>query len=57
MTEPTEPLQFIANLADRQHSLMMSGRGERCLIELETFGLDAAVALVGMAQFTGGSLL
>lgn len=32
---------------------MMSGRGDRCLVELEAFGVEASIALVGMAQFAG----
>lgn len=47
-----EALTFIANLCDRQSALMLSGSGERCLIELEAFGVNAAIALVGMAKFT-----
>jgi hypothetical protein len=53
-----DKLQFIANLTDRQHSLMLNGKGDRVLIELEAFGFtNAAVALVGMAKFTGRSFL
>lgn len=48
-----ETLRFTANLANRQTSLMMSGDGQRLLIELEVFNLDAAIALVGMTKFAG----
>lgn len=53
--EPSEPdrLEFIANLCDRQSALMLSGRGDRCLIELEAFDIHAALAHVGMAKFAG----
>lgn len=47
-----ESLTFIANLCDRQSALMLSGSGDRCLIELEAFGVNATIALVGMAKFT-----
>ncbi len=50
-------LQFIANLTQRQSSLMLSGQGDRCLIELEAFQVNAALALVGMVNFTGRSFL
>lgn len=57
MTEPLAPLQFVANLADRQSALILSGRGERLLVELEAFHLNAAIALVGLAQYTGVEFL
>jgi hypothetical protein len=34
---------------------MLSGRGDRCLVELEAFQLDATMAHVGMAAFAGRS--
>ncbi len=51
----TKALIFLANLCDRQSALMMSGRGDRCIVNLESFGVDAAIAHVGMAQFAGRS--
>lgn len=57
MTEPTKPLQFIANIANRQAAIMTDGEGNRCLITLETFQIWAAVAHVGMMQFSGRQFL
>jgi len=44
-------LTFQAQLCQRQSALMLSGQGDRCLIELEAFGVDALLAHVGMAKF------
>lgn len=49
----SDRLEFIANLCDRQSALMLSGKGDRCLVELEAFGLNATLAHVGMAKFAG----
>lgn len=32
---------------------MLSGKGDRCLIEIEAFGVNAALAHIGMAAFAG----
>lgn len=49
----SDRLEFVANLCDRQSALMLSGKGDRCLVELEAFGLNAILAHVGMAKFAG----
>lgn len=47
-----DEVRFIANLCNRQSALMLSGDGQRCLVELEAFGVNAAEAL-RMAIFAG----
>lgn len=48
----SDEVRFIANLCNRQSALMLSGDGQRCLVELEAFGVNAAEAL-RMAIFAG----
>lgn len=48
----SDEVTFIANLCNRQSALMLSGDGQRCLVELEAFGVNASQAL-RMAIFAG----
>ena len=52
-TPTPQTFEIVAQLADRQSGLMMSGRGDRLLVELELFDLQAAVGLVGFAALAG----
>lgn len=52
-----DKFQIVVNLTNRQHSLMLSGSGDRLLIELEAFGYYALYGLVGFAKFTGRQFL